>query len=100
MEGLGKLLDPHTHFYVYPHKSENLCQTASSFLPSGDEALIYQYFQRKNWIHDLAGCDEITHYIRSEEARVQIQNQTPGWEQLLPAKLGAWIKQNPFPKAP
>lgn len=94
LEGLGKLLDPQTHFYVYPHKTKNLCETASSFKPAGEDALIYQYFQQKKWIRDLAGCDEIQHYIRSEEARAQITKLQPGWEQLVPVPVAHYINKH------
>lgn len=92
LEGLGKLLDHQTHFYVYPHKTPTLCETASTFCPAGEEALIYQYFQQKKWIRDLAGCDEINHYIRSEEARHSILNGDKPWEQLIPSPLVNYLK--------
>lgn len=92
LEGLGKLLDSMTRFYVYPHKTDKTCQTASLFLPPAPDSLIYQYFSTQKWISDLAGCDDIDHYIRSEEARLAIQSNQPQWENLLPDPTVNYIK--------
>lgn len=94
LEGLGKLLDQKTHFYVYPHKNQEACQTAQTFFPAGPDKLIYDYFKSQGYVLDLAGCDQIDHYIRSEEARSAIQSKQKGWEQMLPSALSSFITKN------
>jgi len=94
LEGLGKLLDDQTHFYVYPHKTATTCTTAQIFRPSPPDDKIYSYFLDKSQIRDLAGCDDIAQYIRSEEARVAVSNKKQGWETLLPSPIVEYIKQN------
>jgi len=94
LEGLGKLLDQKTHFYVYPHKTPDQCISASAFRPLGPDDKIYSYFLDRKQIRDLSGCDEIDRYVRSEEARIAIQEKKPGWELLLPHTVSLYIKDN------
>lgn len=94
LEGLGKLLDDQTHFYIYPHKNQNLCLTASTYKPLRPDDKIYDYFMEKGQMRDLTECDTIDHYIRSEEARLAIQSNKQGWETLLPPELAQYIKSH------
>jgi nicotinic acid mononucleotide adenylyltransferase len=91
LEGLGKLLDKTTHFYIYPHKTDSLCLNTSSFKPSPPEDKIYSYFMEKQFLKDLAGCHDIDHYIRSEQARLWIETQKPHWQDLLPPPVTQYV---------
>jgi nicotinic acid mononucleotide adenylyltransferase len=94
LEGLGKLLDDQTHFYVYPYKTPTSCITAQVFQPTPPDNKIYSYFLDKGQIRDLAGCEDIDHYIRSEEARIAVMSKKQGWERLLPSPIVEYIQQN------
>ncbi|MFN7730097.1 MAG: hypothetical protein ACK5P7_13140 [Bdellovibrio sp.] len=94
LEGMGKFLDPHTHLFVYPHKSKDLCTTAQSFFPEPALLPIYQYFRNQKWIVDLAGCAEADEYIHSEQVRQDILKKDKTWESLVPASVAALIKKD------
>jgi nicotinic acid mononucleotide adenylyltransferase len=93
LEGLGKLLDQKTHFYVYPHKTPDSCMTVSTFKPPKPDDKIYFYFLELGQIRELAGCDEIGHYVRSEEARSAIQQKKEGWKLLVPAPIADYVEK-------
>ncbi len=59
LEGLGKLFDPMTRLYIYPHKTETMCTTAKTFSPGKEHQLIYDYSLQHSWIKDMAGCDDV-----------------------------------------
>lgn len=97
LEGLSKLLDSHTHLYVYPHKTENSCMTTKTFFPDPKMLPIYQYFLQQKSIQDISGCDEISEYLHSDYVRQLISSRDPRWETLVPKPVRDQIqKENLF----
>jgi hypothetical protein len=94
LEGLGKLLDSQTKLYVYPHKTEKLCQTSKTFFPPKKIANIYKHFIELKQIEDISGCDEADVYLHSEDIRDLIKKKDKAWEKLVPAKVAELIKKN------
>ena len=94
LEGLGKLFDDKTHLYVYPLKTKDSCETAQSFFPQKELLPIYQYFRAQKWILDLADCDDVEGFIRSEEARKKIQKSDSAWESMVPKEVATLIKKD------
>ncbi len=91
MEGLGKLLEPKTKLYVYPHKTPNLCMTTRSFfLPHLRH--IYSYFIENKQIMDISGCDETAEYLHSVDVVRLMEQKDPRWEEGVPAKVRDLIK--------
>lgn len=93
MEGLGRLFDERTKIYVYPHKTNELCLTAKSFMPKGPRGLLYKYFFEKGQITDISGCDETQIYHRSDEVAELIAGGDKKWEKLVPVKAAEIIKK-------
>lgn len=94
LEGLGKLLDPDTCLYVYPHKTKDRCQSLSAFFPEQSLLPIFQYFKSQNWITELSGCDDIAEYIHSDAVRKMIQEKNSNWETFVPEKVATLIKKD------
>lgn len=92
LEGLGKLLDPNTKLYVYPHKTDLTCTTAKSFFPPPGLAGIYAHFRDKGQICDIAGCDETEIYTHSDQVHEMILNKNPQWETLVPTGVRDLIR--------
>ncbi len=97
LEGLGKLLDPVTRLYIYPHKTEKSCMTTKTFFPDPKWLPIYQYFLAQKQIADISGCDEAEEYVHSDFVRDLILARDSRWESLVPAKVRDQIqKKNLF----
>jgi hypothetical protein len=92
LEGLGKLLDPRTKLYVYPHKTEQLCLTSKSFFPAPHLLHIYKYFIENNQICDIAGCGETEVYTHSNQVHEMIKQKNPQWEKLVPTGVRDLIR--------
>lgn len=93
LEGLGKLFDEQTKIYVYPHKTDKECLTSKSFRPKGSVAGIYDLFQSKGQIVDIAGCDEAGMYWHSEQVRTLMQKKDKSWEKLVPSEALSLIRK-------
>lgn len=94
LEGMGKLLDPTTRVYVYPHKTEKVCMTSQTFRPQGPHGLVYQYFMDQGWLIDLAECDDVDLSISSTELLKQIRRGEKGWEKSVPTAVAKVIREN------
>lgn len=94
LEGLGKLLDPQTKLFIYPHKTEKMCQTAKTFTPASHLLQVYRHFSELKQIEDISGCDETDVYLHSQDIRSLIKKKDKSWEKLVPAKVADLIKKN------
>ena len=92
LEGLGKLLDPKSKVYIYPHKTKELCLTTKSFFPPPEIMHIYKHFTTNEQIVDISGCDETAEYLHSAEVMTLIKNKDPRWESLVPSEVLPLIK--------
>lgn len=73
LEGLGRLLEDKTSLYVYPHKTDDLCQTLSTFSLAGPEQKVFDYFKQKGWIRELGNCEMAQLSIRSADIRKSLR---------------------------
>ncbi len=92
LEGLGKLLDPSTRLYIYPHKTEQSCMTTRTFFPDPKWLPIYQYFLAQKQISDISGCDEAQEYLHSDFVKELILARDPRWQTLVPETVRDLIK--------
>jgi hypothetical protein len=87
LEGMGKLLDPQTRLYIYPHKSKKDMVTASSFQPPEKLAFIYKHFLDQGMITHIEGSEQIEEFVFSDQVREWIQEKNPKWEKCVPNKI-------------
>ncbi|MEI7973461.1 MAG: hypothetical protein WCH11_03745 [Bdellovibrio sp.] len=87
LEGLGKLMDPHTRVLVHPSKSERSCSTLGMFHGEEDTRPIVDYFKKKKWLQELSNCDDIDVFINSNQILELIRSQDPKWKSLVPNEV-------------
>lgn len=92
MEGLGKLLDSKTKLFIYPYKTDLLCQTAKTYHPPIRMSHLYSHFLDLQQIIDISGCDETGIYHHSNEVRNLIEKKDSAWEKMVPAKIADLIR--------
>jgi nicotinic acid mononucleotide adenylyltransferase len=97
LEGLGRLLDDHTHLYVYPHKTDEVCLTLDTFSISGPEQHVFEYFRKRTWIKELGQCDLANLAIHSSEVRELLQTGKDV-SQLLPQTILKYLAAHPIYK--
>lgn len=93
LEGMGKLLDKETKMYVFPYKSQSICQTAKSFLPHKGIAKIYEHFLVNGKIKDLTDCDQIPDSYSANEIRAMIEQGDRTWESQVAKSVKEAIKK-------
>lgn len=93
-EALGKLLDPQTKLYIYPHKNEKICLTTKSFFPEKNSSHLYKHFIENHQIMDISGCDDSGTYFHSSDVQKMISTKSPGWEKLVPPQVAGYLKKN------
>lgn len=87
LEGLGKLLGRFSRVYIYPHKTSEICLLTKSFFPKPEVKHIYKHFIENKNIQDIAGCDEISEYIHSDDVNKLIKKNDKSWKKLVPEKI-------------
>ncbi|MFN3455002.1 MAG: hypothetical protein ACK41T_08590 [Pseudobdellovibrio sp.] len=93
LEGMGKLVDKSTRLYIYPHKTELMCLQVKSFRPSPQVKHIYNHLIENNYLQDIAGCDEITEFVHSEQILEMIKNKNDKWKTLVPQSVQSILNQ-------
>lgn len=93
LEGLGRLLEDKTSLYVYPHKTDDLCQTLSTFSLQGPEQKIFDYFKQKGWIRELGNCEIAQLSIRSADIRKSL-HEGKDVSNLVPAPILKYLSAN------
>ncbi len=86
-EGLGKLFDPKSSLFIYPHKTDKICMTARTFNPSGNSLPLYRHFSEKQQITDILGCDEAGIYHHSDDIQKLLKKKDSSWEKLVPTEV-------------
>lgn len=90
LEGLGKLLDEKTKVLVYPHKTNELCQTLGTFTMPGPEQKIVEYFNLRGWLQELGNCELAQVAIHSSDVRSHIL-EGKDVTSLLPAPIAKYL---------
>lgn len=93
LEGLGRLLDQDTKLLIYPHKTKEICLTASTFSPKPNSQHLYKHFRELKQIVDISGCDESEFYFHSIDIFKKAQKREKGWEQLVPPGVADLMKK-------
>lgn len=87
LEGMSKLLGRFSRLYIYPHKTAEICLLSKSFFPGPKVKNIYRHFIENNLIQDIAGCDELTEFIHSDDVNKLIRKKDKTWKKLVPEKI-------------
>jgi hypothetical protein len=94
LEGMSKLLGRFSRLYIYPHKTADICLLTKSFFPAPNVKNIYRHFIDNNMIQDIAGCDELTEFIHSEDVLKMIKKKDKTWKKLVPEKIHKLLETN------
>ncbi len=94
LEGMGKLLGRFSRLYIYPHKTAEICLLTKSFFPKPNVKNIYRHFIDNNMIQDIAGCDDLTEFIHSEQVNKLIKKKDKAWKKLVPEKIHKLIEKS------
>lgn len=87
LEGMSKLLDQSTRLYIYPHKTKEICLLTKSFFPKKNISHIYAHFIENKFIQDIAGCDDISEFIHSDDIVKMIQKKNMDWKKHVPSSI-------------
>lgn len=87
LEGMSKLLDKSTRLYIYPHKTKEICLLTKSFFPNPNIKHIYSHFLENKFIQDIAGCDEISEFIHSDDIIRMIKQKKTDWKKHVPLQI-------------
>lgn len=93
LEGMSKLLGRFSRLYIYPHKTAEICLLTKSFFPKENIKNIYKHFIENNMIQDIAGCDELTEFIHSEDVLKLIKKKDKSWKKLVPDKIHRMLEE-------
>ena len=93
LEGMGKLLDKSTRLYIYPHKTKDICLLTKSYFPKPAIRHIYTHFIENKFIQDIAGCDEISEFMHSEDIIKMIKAKKTDWKKYVPASIHSLVQK-------
>lgn len=91
LEGLSKLLGRFTRLYIYPHKTDQICLLTKSFFPKSEVKNIYNHFIENNMIQDIAGCEDINHFVHSDDIHKMIDTKDSSWKKLVPEAIHSYL---------
>ncbi len=94
LEGMSKLLGRFSRLYIYPHKTETMCLLTKSFFPDKSVSHIYSHFMEHKMIQDIAGCDDITEYVHSEDIVKMQKTKNSNWKKFVPAEVVKVIERS------
>ena len=83
----GRLFDHKTCIYIYPHKDDNLCLTASSFHPVKPLSYIYDFLRDQKAIMDISNCDEANLSVMGEKVSKLFSEKNPKWRDYVPKEV-------------
>ena len=92
LNAFGKLFDTKTRIFVYPYKSESICQTTKTFHPDKHLKHHYQFLLENKMFVDILGCDEVDTSIQSADVRNMLSKGDENWEKLVPETVRDLIK--------
>lgn len=87
LEGMSKLLGRFSRLYIYPHKTEEICLLTKSFFPQKNVKNIYTHFIENKMIQDIAGCDDITEFVHSEDIVKMQKSKNSAWKKHVPDEV-------------
>lgn len=92
LEGMSKLLGRFSRLYIYPHKTSEICLLTKSFFPQPAVKNIYKHFIDNNMIQDIAGCDEISEFIHSDDILKMVKKKDKSWKKYVPDKIHKFVE--------
>ena len=93
LEGMSRLFDDKTRVFVFPMKTDLLCQTAGVFHPGPKLEHLYRYLLANAWIGDILECDDLDTSVHSSDVRRMLSERDPAWKALVPAAVRAIIEE-------
>jgi hypothetical protein len=84
LEGMSRLFDEKTRVFVYPNKSDKLCETAATFNPGGKMQHLYKYLTDNGSISDALGCNDVNTTVHSSDIMKMLEKRDPAWKKLVP----------------
>ena len=102
LSALGELFTGPVRMYVYPAQKEGtgeLMQAHNLPLPKGIEHLYQHLFDHRQIVNVEGFNPDILHIYSMEVIRM-IQADEPGWEQYVPEKLAAFIRERQLFRLP
>ena len=93
MEGMSRLFDDRTRVFVFPMKTDLVCQTASVFNPGPKLTHLYKHLVANEWIGDILDCDSLDTSVHSSAVRDMLTRRDPRWMTLVPAAVREIIKE-------
>ncbi len=94
MEAFGKLFMDNLRVYIYPgrEKNEDEIITVQNMPIDKDIAYLYRHLTENNYILDIPGYKKDVLPYFSHVVLKKIQNNEPGWEEMVPKYVSAFIK--------
>jgi hypothetical protein len=93
LEGMSRLFDERTKVFVYPDKSDKLCQTAATFHAPKNLAHLYQHLLANHSILEALQCDEIDTSVHSSDVRKMLTSRDAKWKKLVPEAARKLIEE-------
>ncbi len=94
LESFGRLFKNDLKFYIYPlkEKATGALITAENLRVAPNLRHLYSYLYENQFIQGMKGITDEYLSIFSRDALQKIQNGEPGWEEMVPPKVAALIK--------
>ncbi|MCB0421012.1 MAG: hypothetical protein KDD61_08450 [Bdellovibrionales bacterium] len=96
LQAFGTLFDNDTQLFIYPFKSDKICQTAHSFHPDSHLDYLHKHLLENTKIVDLSNCDDLDTTIDSAKVRELLEQNNDQWKKFVPKKSAEVIIKNHY----
>jgi len=93
LEGMSRLFDEKTRVFVFPHKSEMVCETAKTFNPGEKLNHLWKHLYHNELVSDVLQCDDIDTTIHSADVRGWLSSGDARWKKHVPLKARELIEK-------
>ncbi len=95
LTSFGEIFTRGVQMYIYPDQKEGSGEMLTSKnLPMPEEIqFLYKHIVDNNQVVDIQGVNTDVLHIYSAEVLRQIQNDTPGWDNLVTDRIGKYIRE-------
>ena len=93
LEGMSRLFDDRTRVFVFPMKTDLVCQTARVFNPAPQLTHLYRHLLANEWIDDILDCDALDTSVHSSDVREMLTKRDPRWMKLVPKAVRDIIEE-------